>query len=552
MQQEQDYQRHKVIRRIRRRRKRQAEAAQKSAEKWLNKRMRRPKYDGGKDDEIQDSYLPEDAIPVGDGSTNIFKSPSNPGHLFYQEVVVPGRKKQPSYYETRLNDYQSSYDPNGLAEFMGAAFMPLNVFSPVNLGRGIVNNISGNGYGNLASDIFLPNNGLFSDKFTREHPYWAMAGNLIGDAAVYAGGGLLGRISRLKQPTIYGDLISGANHATRPNYMSSAMRNSYRNVYFGKAPETSLPLSIRPSDGQSAVGQVIQIPQSVKDIIYRDVVPRLQRYRDPRDVDRVVNRVLSEGYYHPNEQQWSILQDAGDQMKGYYSPYFDSIVIKPGERVESILPHEIRHKIDEELKLNGVEKRALENALGRDFIESNKELGAITDYDATPEMVTTNGDFRRELLKQRMINEYRLDPDALDLPQIPNDIALQNRWIDEATSKDIINALWESNGYGEKYAEFLENNRALIPDRVKALKWAAKAVGGVAPFAMPVFNEDQSYRHGKDKHKIYIKPKNRGKFNALKKRTGKTTEQLTHSKNPLTRKRAIFAQNARKWVHKKK
>lgn len=29
----------------------------------------------------------------------------------------------------------------------------------------------------------------------------------------------------------------------------------------------------------------------------------------------------------------------------------------------------------------------------------------------------------------------------------------------------------------------------------------------------------------------------------------KTTEELTHSKNPLTRKRAIFAQNAAKWKH---
>ena len=45
---------------------------------------------------------------------------------------------------------------------------------------------------------------------------------------------------------------------------------------------------------------------------------------------------------------------------------------------------------------------------------------------------------------------------------------------------------------------------------------------------------------------IYIKPENRGKFNATKKRTGKTTEELTHSKNPVTRKRAIFAQNAAK------
>ena len=51
---------------------------------------------------------------------------------------------------------------------------------------------------------------------------------------------------------------------------------------------------------------------------------------------------------------------------------------------------------------------------------------------------------------------------------------------------------------------------------------------------------------------IHIKKENRGKSTATKKRTGKTTEQLTHSKNPLTRKRAIFAQNAKKWNHSKK
>lgn len=48
---------------------------------------------------------------------------------------------------------------------------------------------------------------------------------------------------------------------------------------------------------------------------------------------------------------------------------------------------------------------------------------------------------------------------------------------------------------------------------------------------------------------IHIKKENRGKFTETKKRTGKTTEELTHSKNPITRKRAIFAQNARKWKH---
>lgn len=49
--------------------------------------------------------------------------------------------------------------------------------------------------------------------------------------------------------------------------------------------------------------------------------------------------------------------------------------------------------------------------------------------------------------------------------------------------------------------------------------------------------------------KIHIKPENRGKFTATKKHTGKSTEELAHSKNPITRKRAIFAQNAKKWKH---
>lgn len=55
-----------------------------------------------------------------------------------------------------------------------------------------------------------------------------------------------------------------------------------------------------------------------------------------------------------------------------------------------------------------------------------------------------------------------------------------------------------------------------------------------------------------NKSGIHINPKNKGKFNATKKRTGKTTEELTHSKNPKTRKRAIFAQNARKWAKGRK
>lgn len=71
-------------------------------------------------------------------------------------------------------------------------------------------------------------------------------------------------------------------------------------------------------------------------------------------------------------------------------------------------------------------------------------------------------------------------------------------------------------------------------------------------FTYPGFNVIKLRKGGRISLKnggIYIKPENRGKFNATKERTGKTTEELTHSKNPLTRKRAIFAQNAAKWKH---
>jgi len=48
---------------------------------------------------------------------------------------------------------------------------------------------------------------------------------------------------------------------------------------------------------------------------------------------------------------------------------------------------------------------------------------------------------------------------------------------------------------------------------------------------------------------INIKKSHRGRFTAYKKRTGKTTEEALHSKNPHVRRMANFARNARKWKH---
>ena len=65
------------------------------------------------------------------------------------------------------------------------------------------------------------------------------------------------------------------------------------------------------------------------------------------------------------------------------------------------------------------------------------------------------------------------------------------------------------------------------------------------------FNPSENVEEGDSG--IEIKPENKGKFTATKKATGKSTEELTHSKNPLTRKRANFAKMAKRgWKPLKK
>ena len=52
------------------------------------------------------------------------------------------------------------------------------------------------------------------------------------------------------------------------------------------------------------------------------------------------------------------------------------------------------------------------------------------------------------------------------------------------------------------------------------------------------------------KSEIHIKPENRGKFTALKKRTGKSSTWYKEHGTPAQKKMAVFALNARKWKHK--
>ena len=102
----------------------------------------------------------------------------------------------------------------------------------------------------------------------------------------------------------------------------------------------------------------------------------------------------------------------------------------------------------------------------------------------------------------------------------------------------------------------------IVPDVVGVAKQAANPAPEPKPYDKINYIKEKSEADKlKDKFKkkelkkggeIHIKPENKGKLNATKKATGKSTEELTHYKNSLTRKRAQFAMNSKKWDHSKK
>ena len=115
----------------------------------------------------------------------------------------------------------------------------------------------------------------------------------------------------------------------------------------------------------------------------------------------------------------------------------------------------------------------------------------------------------------------------------------------------------EQENYLRKVIQEEEGNCPVQNTRIGAFGYDAPIGDGKKNKGNDFYKEANDHRNmmakswkGSMEEEIHIKDKNKGKFNATKEKTGKSTEELTHSKNPLTRKRAIFAQNAAKWNKK--
>lgn len=187
----------------------------------------------------------------------------------------------------------------------------------------------------------------------------------------------------------------------------------------------------------------------------------------------------------------------------------------------------------------------LTKAYDMDFVNlpNTKYAGSLEGYpNMERETVTTNADSRRILFDKKHANHWSL--------------YLKDILIDKVPKEDIFDAVEQANGYGRRYIQFLRDNGKLTEEKANQFREAMKYKG---IFAVPMAvgagygliggSGDVTFNKGKDSG-IHIKPQNRGKFNKLRQRTGKSASWFKAHGTPAQKKMATFALNARKWEHK--
>lgn len=269
-----------------------------------------------------------------------------------------------------------------------------------------------------------------------------------------------------------------------------------------------------------------KVPSEVYQSVANSTIPRMIRHRPymkAEDLARSIDNTFARSKYA--EFLPEVYEAAGQSgYGGFYNPNKHFISIKAGRTAPYARPHEVRHMIDDAEPMLQSEEDLVNSIFNKHFVD--KEV----------EKLPTVGDARRRLLG------------------LENDLYMpwteQNEIVDFASDNEIINAFEKANAYGGRYIENLRKVYGQVPPNIiKAMREGMKylGVGAGVGLNVPTTFDARQYKNGKDG--IYIKPKNRGKFTALKKRTGHSASWFKAHGTPAQKKMAVFALNARKWKH---
>lgn len=188
------------------------------------------------------------------------------------------------------------------------------------------------------------------------------------------------------------------------------------------------------------------------------------------------NHVFSRLHTAPPQDFYSNIYQGSRGLMQNYNPRTiginfpkERIVIKEGIPQVSVLPHELRHRLDDIYPLPDEQQQILNKAYSNDFNSDKikKAAGLDSSYDMSKEAVTTNLDSRIYV-----VNKHD--------PKYYLSAKYQNELIDDLLDREIVDAVSNSNGYGQAYIDYLKRNNLLTKDKVKAFRDAMKYVGGLS------------------------------------------------------------------------
>ena len=283
------------------------------------------------------------------------------------------------------------------------------------------------------------------------------------------------------------------------------------------------------------------VKPTIKSGVLKVVDPHKTIYTNPKDAQRAAS------LYHTNytvgdknlsvkdleSTQWYRKPKSWDDkgVSGFMTPANNrATILRPED--SNTWAHEGRHQLDADIRdFDEFSSFSLEEFSGKDLpaitVKPNEYnlLNQVYTKDVPlAEKVATNSENRFQLWNDLYRNLGRV-PSIEELNQF---ILNQNRF-----------QLYRDMLFGNGYIDHRTRMNALFhPERVKNAMIEVKRNGGIVK------------RVESGKSGIHIKPENRGKFTALKKRTGKSSTWYKEHGTPAQKKMAVFALNAKKWKHK--
>jgi len=535
MQKRNDYNRHKLFRKIRRKRRAQAEQLSRVAEKELKKKLRVTpvKYDDGKTTGyVRDKN--DHPIAFDEEGNLIDQVTGEKGIMNIPEVTI-----SPSRYTRDL--YSSAFDTNAPVEFINAITAGgLNNLSPTQWARraydtvGLIN-------GDMSQGQYIDswingNNGIVTNKFAQEHPYWSTGINMAGDAFTFG----LGQAVKSAGKEGLQHVAKAVDNTAR--YMSPSY-DLYRTI--GETtPRTTPTLHVFYTDGLTKNGYHVYDGSPMLEFGHtmRTSPEKAYFMRAPKDVDILK---LGNGRFR-HEVVGNTIVPSGEvngKFVSYGEPWKEFALgensalyefpVGPG-RGPSMMATDWKgrpqkYSVDEIYDYM-LKENNLREGLHRDVVAQG--LDKLKGMDRVKAYEALKQEKYPELLQRYNTSIYGANQTV-----IPNE-----RWNFDKFLKTPFWKYSENPISGQVQKELMMRWPEAKSLETPAMEWA-EAIRA----AQTAAKNASGYNLGKTTSGIHIKPSHRGRLTALKKRTGKSEAELYRTGSAATRKMITFARNARKW-----